>query len=84
MYTISDHASEEAKRRGIDLQILDDVMKNPQQIVESYAGRVIYQSKVEMDEKLYLIRAIVELSEPLLVVTVYRTSQIEKYWESES
>ncbi|MCL4253310.1 MAG: DUF4258 domain-containing protein [Anaerolineae bacterium] len=80
---ISDHASEEAKRRGIDLEILDDVMKNPQQIVQSYAGRVIYQSKVEINEKLYLIRAIVELSEPLLVVTVYRTSQIERYWERE-
>ena len=44
-------------------------------------GVVCYQSKVTMDGKLYLLRAMVnETANPPVVVTVYRTSKIDKYW----
>jgi hypothetical protein len=83
-YRLSDHAREEAERRGIPPDVLQRVMEAPGQIVEVHSQRRAYQSKVMMDDKLYVVRAIVELTDPLVVVTVYRTSKIEKYWSDES
>lgn len=79
-YYITDHAQEEAERRGIPLDILDAVLRNPQQIVIAHTNRKAFQSQVEIEGKLYLVRVIVEETDPLTVVTVYRTSKIEKYW----
>jgi hypothetical protein len=55
---------------------------NPQQIV---AGRVwlkVYQSQLISDAgKVYLIRVVVADDKiPPVVVTVYRTSKVTKYW----
>lgn len=36
-----------------------------------------------MDGTLYLVRAIVESADPVIVITVYRTSRLEKYWGDE-
>jgi hypothetical protein len=83
-YRLSNHAREEAERRGIPLNVLQSIMEAPGQVVEVHSQRRTYQSKVMMDDKLYVVRAIVELTDPLTVVTVYRTSKIEKYWSDES
>ena len=83
-YRITDHAREEAERRGIPLEVLQTVMESPGQIREAHSDRKAYQSKVEIDGKLYVVRAIVELTDPLTVVTVYRTSKLEKYWSDEA
>jgi hypothetical protein len=83
-YRLSHHAREEAERRGIPLDVLQGVMEAPEQIVEVHSQGRVYQSKVMMDGKLYVVRAIVELTDPLTVVTAYRTSKIEKYWSRES
>lgn len=42
----------------------------------------IYQSQLDFDTgKLYLIRVFINTTlDPAIVVTVYRTSQIQKYW----
>ncbi len=82
-YRITDHAREEAERRGIPLDVLHKVMEAPGQIIAAHSDRKAYQSKVEIDGKLYVVRAIVENTDPLTVVTVYRTSKIEKYWSDE-
>jgi len=83
-YRISHHAREEAERRGIPLDVLQGVMESPGQIVDAHSDRKAYQSKVEIKGKLYVVRAIVEATDPLTVVTVYRTSKIEKYWSDDS
>jgi hypothetical protein len=83
-YRFSDHAREEAERRGIPLEVLQSILEAPEQIVEVHSQRRAYQSKVMMDNKLYVVRAIVELTNPLTVITVYRTSKIGKYWSDES
>ncbi|MDZ4768195.1 MAG: hypothetical protein SGJ24_03635 [Chloroflexota bacterium] len=79
-YLISDHAREEAERREIPLEIVDQVMVSPGQIVHGHSGRMIYQSQIEISGTLYLVRAIVTDADPRMVVMVYRTSKIEKYW----
>lgn len=45
-------------------------------------GKKIYQSQVRFGgSKLFLLRAIVnDAVDPAVVVTVYRTGKIEKYW----
>lgn len=83
-YHITDHAHEEAERRGIPLDVLQTVMESPGQIIDAHSNRKAYQSKVEIDGKLYVVRAIVEMTDPLTLVTVYRTSKIEKYWSDKS
>lgn len=38
---------------------------------------------LQLINSLYLVRVVVELTAPLTIVTVYRTSKIEKYWSEE-
>ena len=81
-FRLSRHALEEIERRGIPRDLLDQVLQNPQQILPERDGKKIYQSQVEFGgSKLFLLRAIVnDAVDPAVVVTVYRTSKIEKYW----
>ncbi len=73
-----DHALKELKRRGIPLQAVTEALQYPDQIVPNVEGREAYHKLIEMDGKTYLLRMIVERGDT--VVTVYRTSKIEKYW----
>jgi len=82
-YRLTSHAEEEAERRNITLEQIAAVMNAPQQILEAHSGRYTYQSQVEMDGKVYIIRVIVEATDPLTIVTVYRTSNLNKYWSNE-
>ena len=77
---ISDHATIEIKRRQIPLSTIEAVLANPQQIIPSRPGRQIYQSIIEINNKPYLLRLIVDTGDPPILVTVYRTSKIQKYW----
>lgn len=82
-YRVSNHALEEAQRRGIPMELIQEVMASPGQIVAAHSGRKVYQSKVDIDGALYLVRIIVELGDPASIIAVYRTSKIEKYWSSD-
>lgn len=58
-------------------------MANPEQMEMVREGRAVYQAKLEMDEppKIYVLRVFVDIDrKPPYVVTVCRTSKIEKYW----
>lgn len=81
-FTLSNHALEEIERRNISRELVESVLQYPQQIVEVKTGRKAYQSKIDFGGgKIYLLRVIVdESADPAVVVTVYRTSKISKYW----
>jgi hypothetical protein len=49
-------------------------------VIEVHSQRHAYQSIITMNEKPYLVRLIVETGDPPTVITVYRTSRIDKYW----
>ena len=69
------------ERRQIPLEVLEAVLEHPEQIVEEHGGKKVYQSRVELGGRLYLLRAIVnDKIDPATVVTVYRTSKLAKYW----
>jgi hypothetical protein len=60
------------------------VVQEPQQIVPSRKGRLIYQSRFfdEQEDKEMLLRVVLDIEgDDFWVVTVYKTSRIEKYWE---
>jgi hypothetical protein len=84
-FYISRHAEEELERRGIPREFLDSVLYDPQQIVDDRDGKKAYQSQFVFENgKTYLVRAIVaDLTSPAIVLTVYRTSQIARYWRDE-
>jgi hypothetical protein len=82
-YRLSNHAVEEMARRGISEELVAAVMADPEQIVPGYGERVVYQSRHTINDTLYIIRVIVEKTDPLTVVTVYRSSKVTKYWRDD-
>lgn len=79
-FEISDHAVAELHRRGIPRAVLDAVLATPGQKTPGHGGIVCYQSRVTINAKSYLLRAMVaEEKRPPVVVTVYRTSKVSKY-----
>lgn len=82
-FIFTDHALKEMARRAITQEDVKTVLEKLEQIELVREGRAVYQSKLEMGEplKMYLLRVFVDINpKPPAVVTVYRTSKIEKYW----
>ena len=80
-FEFSKHASEQMQQRHISITIAKKVLANPDQILTEN-GKKIYQSLVAIAGKNYLIRIFVNsLKHPNLVITVYKTSKISKYYE---
>ncbi len=84
-FRLSRHAREELAERQIPLAVLEGVLDSPQQVVPAHGGLRAYQSQVSFGRgKVFLVRAIVaEDADPPVVVTVYRTSQIARYWRKQ-
>ncbi|MGH7457387.1 MAG: DUF4258 domain-containing protein [bacterium] len=82
-YELTDHARGEMQRRAITEHEVQFVLAAPEQSEEVRAGRCVYQSRMAsaIPPKMYLIRVFVDVDrDPAEVVTVYRTSKIDKYW----
>ena len=83
MIALSKHAREQAARRGLSDGIVLAVARMPEQRLVIPSGREPRQSRVAMPTggTSYLIRVVVDVGPgDETVVTVYRTSKIEKYW----
>jgi hypothetical protein len=82
-HKLSAHVQQEMQRRGIPLTVVEAVLASPAQKVPEHGDIVCYQSKIEINQKPYLVRVMVsETTTPPKVVTVYRTSKISKYWKT--
>ena len=81
-YRLSQHATEEMTRRDIPAQTVESILNSPQQVVPDATGKRIYQSKVKFEAgKTYLVRVVTnEEGDVPVVITVYRTSKVDKYW----
>ena len=81
-----EHAIFEAKRRGISKNFIKEITANPRQKLSSKNCRIIFQSKYfdNFESKEMLIRIIeIESKDKFTVITVYKTSKIDKYWIKE-
>jgi uncharacterized protein DUF4258 len=82
-HELSAHVEQEMRRRGIPMSVVKAVLAAPAQKVPEHGDIVCYQSKVDINQKPYLVRVMVnETAKPPKVVTVYRTSKIGKYWKT--
>jgi hypothetical protein len=80
----SNHAREEIVRRDIPIEVVEQVLSSPEQVVPEHGGLMARQSRVELEGKQYLMRVVVaEQPDVTIVVTAYRTSKIGRYWRSE-
>lgn len=82
-YRLTDHASQEMKRRVISETEVANVLAKPEQTEMIREGRAVYQARVKYGAfpKEYLLRVFIDIEDvPPSIVTVYRTSKIEKYW----
>ncbi len=86
-YRLTDHAKQEMFRRQITEEQVAFVLAYPEQSEPVRIGRTVYQSRLDIGQpsQLYLVRIFVDVDRnPPEVVTVYRTSKIDKYWRKES
>lgn len=79
-FVFSKHATEQMKLRNISKNVVEKILSNPAQI-KNENGKKVYQSVV--DNGKYLIRIFVNHHKnPKVVITIYKTSKITKYYES--
>jgi hypothetical protein len=82
-YILTAHARLEMERRGLDEDIVRRVLSRPGQRIAVRVGRDVLQSRLILGEMEYLVRVFVDVDRnPPEVVTIYRTSKIDKYWEN--
>lgn len=63
---------------------MDAVLRQPEQIVPGHGALRVYQTRIEVEGKPYLLRVVIHnVADPGVIVTVYRTSKISKYWRNE-
>jgi hypothetical protein len=81
-YRLTEHVLEVMRERRIAPETVESVLQNPQQVIPASNGRKAYQSRLEMGgSNVYLVRVILDdRIDPAVVVTVYRTTKIGKYW----
>ncbi|MCX7424742.1 MAG: DUF4258 domain-containing protein [Planctomycetia bacterium] len=73
---LTEHALGQMGKRQVTAAEVERVLDAPEQVLEVRAGRVVAQGMAGE----YLLRVFVDVDRtPAEVVTVYRTSRIEKY-----
>jgi hypothetical protein len=80
---IKPHASFAMNRRGITESEVLSALNHPDQVLEGVKNRLIYQKKYfdRAENKYYLLRIIVvKTGDTKDVITVYKTSKIDRYW----
>ena len=82
-FVISGHARFEIERRSISDEVVRQILASPEQRFPAREGRVVLDSRLMMGTpaKMYLVRVVVDVDRrPAEVVTVYRTTKLDKYW----
>jgi uncharacterized membrane protein YiaA len=69
--TFSAHALQEITRRRISREMIEAVLENPQQTLQTTGGRSIYESHLTFEEKCYFLRVVVAHNPPV-IVNVYQ------------
>jgi hypothetical protein len=82
-FRFSKHAESELVLRQSPREFVEEVLRQPQQIVPERPPKKAYQSQVDFGSgRIFLLRVIVDDTvEPAIVVTLYRTKKINKYWK---
>jgi len=80
-FVFSKHSLEQMQLRNIRKSIVEEILGNPDHVIKE-DGKKVYHSVKVSGGKRYLFRIFVSINKtPNIVITVYRTSKIEKYYE---
>lgn len=82
---IGAHAMARMQRRGISEDDVRAVLEVPGRIDRGYGGRIVLSSLryYEREGRDYVLRVVVDVDGASgVVVTAYRTSKIDKYWNT--
>jgi hypothetical protein len=74
------------QRRDVTDDMVQQVVASAEQRFRVREGRVVWQSRVSMGTPptMYLVRVVVEIDRRLAeVVTVFRTTRVNKYWRDQ-
>jgi hypothetical protein len=80
----SKHSLEQMVRRGIKSETVLSVVSHPDQMIadDEEPTMVIYQSLIKEDNQMFLLRVFVNREKhPNMIVTLYKTTKISKYYE---
>jgi hypothetical protein len=80
----SKHAREQMSRRGINYESVLMVVSRPDQTItdNEESTTVIYQSLIKESNRMFLLRVFVNRDkQPNVIVTLYKTTKISKYYE---
>jgi len=83
-FILSKHAHEQMIRRSIDYEtVLSTVTRPDQTIVNKETPEIIiFQSLINEKEQMFLLRVFVNVEkQPNVIVTLYKTTKISKYYE---
>jgi hypothetical protein len=84
-FVFSNHAEEQLLKRDMNREFVMQAILSPDSIVvdEIDIGISIYQSIVVENEQTFLYRIFMNtIKNPMVIVTLYRTTKIKKYHES--
>ena len=84
-FIFSKHAEEQLIRRSLEQDVVNDVILKPEQVIddENDENISIYQSIVKENDTFFLYRVFVNVkAQPNVIVTLYKTTKINKYYES--
>ncbi len=73
-WILTDHLKEQLEERKILIEVVFDALNNPDEVVEGDKGRMIYHKMIQGR----LLRVVVKRN---VVITVYHTNKIRKYWK---
>lgn len=81
-FRYSKHVLEKLDRRNLLESLLEDVLQAPEQKIPLSDNITCYQSRV-IDKYPYLLRIMVNTAvKPPVVITIYRSKNINKYWRT--
>lgn len=79
---LTHHAETKIAMRGLDREEVIRVAREPEQIVYPPDLPPLAQSRIREKGKLYLLRvAFRDQDDTRVVITVYKTSQVRRYWQ---
>ena len=81
----SDHALERMRSRNLTTGQIREAIKNPDQHFSNQIGKVAHKilNDDESSKKLLLRVFYKEDEDRIIIISAYKTSNIEKYWKSE-
>lgn len=79
-FDFSKHAIERLHKRRIPRQLVLDVIRTPDTVIDESTCIRVYQKLDIQHGNTYLIRVFVNIcKDPKLIITAYKTSKIDKY-----